>query len=442
MAGKPPESMDSQGESIKRKNSNDGGAIPKKVNTTDADDASGGSIPSTQANKTSPSTELSLADKHLKALTSNFLDNCFELDRPIDAESRELLLRFGFDVYKYISEKEAVSSVQILAKQMHEGFNMITSKLEYLHGQVTDLQSGKQEEKIKEAGKASYADMTKKLETIKPKDEEIEPQKTKLVDPNLAKKFTVLELKDKVDDEGFQEVRSKLTKKLMGRKVRVDKILKTSNGNVSLEYPTVDDQQKVEQILKEYKPPGANIRSSTVRQVAIALRGIPKYLSAEEVKADLVAWNSEHPFGFGNNEGWTLRLLQPADKRSRFQVGKIIAPINRAKTLLNENFKVYVALTALRVELWKPNHSRCAKCFRSDHVASQCSNETMCVICGGDHSKDSCSKKDRPESFACVVCVRQQKKDFKHMATNKDCPILLGEQMLEYKKVYNYVHHG
>ena len=436
-SSKDKENMDVDPESKKRKDRHgsegDSGGDSSEL---------GGIIPVSKKNKSVPPPEISQADKRLKAITQSFLDDNFELDRPIDAESRELLLRFGFEAYKYISGKEAVNNVQLLAKQMQEGFNLMTSKIEYLHGQVNDLQSVKQEEKMKEADKASYADMTKKLVTIKPKDEEIEPQKTELVDPNLAKKYTVLELGDKLDDEGFQEVRYKITKKLVGKQVRVDKILKTNNGNVSLEYPTVEDQQKVEKILHDYKPPGANIRSSTVRQVAVALRGIPKYLTPEDVKDDLVAWNSEHPFRFDNPEGWTLKLFQPTDKRSRFQVGKIIAPINRAKTLLNNTSKVYVALTALRVELWKPNHSRCVRCLRTGHVASQCKGDIKCVICGGDHSKDTCSKYDRPESFACVVCVREQKKDFKHKATNKDCPILLEEQMLEYKKVYNFVHHG
>ena len=439
MAGKtkPPDFMDSQGDSIKRKNSNEtGGSSLKGIKTGD----DGASDESPPINKNHQSNPIAV-DIRLKALTEEFLNNSFDIGGPISAETRALMLRFGVDVYKHISEKEAVNSVQLLATQMKEGFALVQQKIDYLHGQVRGIEEAKHEEKSKEAEKTSYANMAKKLGTMKPKDE-IEPKSTELEDPTIAKKFTVIELQEKVDDDGFQVVRSRLAKKLQGKQVRVDKILKTSKGNVSLEFPTIDDQKKVEQILRDSKAPGTNIRSSTVKQVAIALRGIPSYLSVDDVKAHLVEWNPDHPFKFGLNEGWTLKLVQPADKRSRFQIGKIIAPVDRARTLVNGNWKVYVALSALKVEIWKPNHSRCVKCFHSGHMASQCIGETTCVICGGVHAKDTCPKKDSPDLLACVVCVRAQKKDFKLTATTKDCPILLEEQLTEYKKVFNYIHHG
>ena len=411
-----------------------GGAIPKKGNTDYNEGESGGSTP----RKTNPN----VADTRVKAIVEEFLNNEFDTGGQISPETRELMLRFGVHVYKHFSEKEAVSSVQLLAAKMQEGFDVVQQKLDYLHEQVRDIEDSKNEVKSKEAEKTSYANMAKKLVSMKPKEEQIQPMSTELEDPTVAKKFTVLELQDKVDDEGFQIVRAKLTKKLQGQQVRVDKIVETNKGNVSLEFPTVDDQRRVENILRESKSPGTNIRSSTVKQVAVALRGIPSYLSVEDVKAHLVEGNPDHPFRFDLTEGWTLKLFQPSDKRSRYQLGKIIAPVDRARTLIDSRWKVYVALTALKVEIWKPNHTRCSKCLRSGHMAAQCSDVTTCVICGGDHAKDTCSKKDRPELRACVACVRDKKKDFKHTATTKDCPTLFEEQMMEYKKVFNYVHHG
>ena len=398
----------------------------------------------TVVNKKNKTDEQSAVDAHLKAVTVDFLNNEFEPKHPLNVDTREILIQFGIEMYKHITKKETINSVELLAKQMSEGFRQLNSKIDFIHGQVNEIQNEKEEEKKKEADKVSYAEMTKKLNTLKPKDEQIEPEKTKLEDAKLAKKFTVIELTNKVDEEGFQEVRSRLSKRLMGKQVRVDKIVKTNRGNISLEFPTLEDQKKVEHILSEAgnKPDGANLRSSTVKQIGVALRGIPSYLTEEEVKAHLKEWNLDHPFGFDNPEGWSLRLIKAADKRSHYQVGKIIAPLARAKTLLDNNWKVYVALTALKVEIWKPNHTRCAKCLRAGHTAKSCPHGTVCVICGGDHPKDDCRKKDRPDLLACVVCVREQKREFKHTATGKDCPILLAEQMSEYKKVFNFVHHG
>ena len=76
------------------------------------------------------------------------------------------------------------------------------------------------------------------------------------------RQFTVLDLEEKVDDEGFIEFKSKLTKKLMRKRARVDGIVKTAKGNVSLQYATDEEQRRVETILQEEPISGAKLRSS------------------------------------------------------------------------------------------------------------------------------------------------------------------------------------
>ena len=371
---------------------------------------------------------LSDLDVRLTALARDFLLNKFDPEVKLDAKTKELLIKFGAQSYKYIAEKEMLSSIAQLSNEMKAGFAAVNERL-------GKLETKEQPENA--SAKLTYANMVTKLTTLKP-EQTIEAKKIELEDETQAKKYTVIEMTEKVDDDGFQLVKSKLSRKLKGQHVRVDRILKTSSGNVSLEFPTCDAQKKVENILNRDPLPGVKLRSSSIKQASVAIRGIPIGLSVEEVKSQLKEENPDHPFGFeGTN--WNLRLVQSVEWKGRFQLGKITAPISQVKHLL-DNKKVYLEFTALKVDLWKPGHSRCNKCFRTGHVASSCNGDVSCVVCGGNHSMSMCDKRDRPDMMCCIVCVRTQQKNHRHKATLKDCPILHEESMQEYKKVFNQIH--
>ena len=372
---------------------------------------------------------VSQIDVRLNALARQYLLTKFDPDLKVDAKTRELLIRFGAQSYKFIAEKEMLGSIAQLSKEMHAGFAAVYDRLGKLETNESPENS---------PAKKTYASMVTKLSTLKP-EETIQPQKTELKDETQAKKYTVIEMPEKVDNDGFQLVKAKLSKTLKGQQVRVDRIVKTSSGNVSLEFPTCDAQRKVETILSRQPMPGVKLRSSSVKQASVALRGIPHGLSVEEVKNQLIEENPDHPFGFvGTN--WNLRLVQSTERKGRYQLGKITAPIAQIKQMLDSKVKIYLELTALKAELWKPGHSRCNKCFRSGHVSNACSHGVSCAVCGDNHSVSMCDKIDRPDMMSCIVCVRNRAQNHKHKASLKDCPILHEEAMQEYKKVYNQIY--
>ena len=387
------------------------------------------------SSRKSPKSE---ADRKLITLVENFFNERFETDCPVTAKTREVIIRFGVEVNKHLSEEianqiQSVNSVVQLRLLMKEGFESIVKRLEKLEN---DKSEGKPKP-TELSARSTYSDMLKKRTEVVPVSDKASPPAT-IEDDNQAKKFTVLEFENKVDDNGFTLVKSKLTKKLLKKQARVEKIIKTSTGNVAIQYDSLDQQQKVETILRDDPIEATRIRSSKNKSISIALKGISKEWKAEDVKRKLALENREHPF-FRQVLSWDLKLLDPIDSRSRYKMGKITTSLQSARILMNSP-KIYLDSMAVNAELWKPNHRRCHKCFKPNHVAAKCNDATKCSSCGGDHSAAQCDKKNAAKCEAkCIVCLRENK-SANHRATIKDCPILMDEQMEEFRKIFHFVY--
>ena len=243
----------------------------------------------------------------------------------------------------------------------------------------------------------------------------------------------------KVDEDGFIEVRNKLTRKLKNRKIRVERIVKTGPGNVALEFENAAQQLKVEEILRAEPLNGSKLRSSSSNTVAVALRGIPKELTKDEVERQLKEENPDHPV-FQTSD-WELKLLDQSVQGTKYKIGKLTTSLNSARIIL-KNPKIYLEWITLKADLWKPNHRRYSNCFETGHIGAKCNGRVRCSVCSGPHKADQCtSKRDHPDCAQCIVCLRaKQKAD--HQATLKECPILMKEQMDQFSKVYNNVYYG
>ena len=241
-----------------------------------------------------------------------------------------------------------------------------------------------------------------------------------------------------MDDSTFTVFKSRLTKKFLKKQARVEKIVRTSTGNVAIQYDCIDQQQKVEAILREEPIDAARVRSSKNKSISIALKGISKDWNVEDVKQSLVNENRDHQF-FRQAQSWDLRLIDPIDGRSRYKMGKITTSLQSARILMN-NPKIYLDSMAINAELWKPNHRRCHNCFKPNHVAAKCSDAVKCSSCGGDHAAAQCTKKNAPKCEAkCIVCLRENK-TANHRASIKECPVLMDEQMEEFRKIFHFMN--
>ena len=366
-------------------------------------------------------------DKKLEAFVEDYYLNKFQTEQRISASTRQMLIRFGVEVSKHITNQKSMDSMAILATQMKEGFDNLSARIAQLEKE--------KEPQTKIAAQLTFAEMAKKHAEAKPEGiKSVEPDE---IATKEMKKFSVLEMDQKVDDEGFILYRGRVSKKLKNRNVRVEKIIKTGSGNIALEYENREQQARVEQILRSEPLEGVKLRSSTIRQVDIALRGIPKELSEDDVKAELIDENPDHPFLISSD--WDLKLLKQTNQGAKYQIGKLTTPLESARILLKQP-KLYLQYVTINAELWKPNHKRCNQCFEIGHVRASCRSGVRCYFCGGDHDVSRCtSRKDHPDCVKCIVCARsKQKAD--HKATLQECPILMKEQMDKYSRVYKNVY--
>ena len=361
-------------------------------------------------------------------------------DGPLAPVSKNLLIKFAVAVHKHIAtvtneQGKSVNDFEGLRKMMFDGFQAMKARLERLektHSEGKPL--AEKVDPVPSKVKESYANMVTKLKEAKP-DANVKKRIEEIKEESTPKNYTVLDLAEKVDDEGFQVVRRKLQRSLKGKNVKVDRLVKTAKGNVSMEFASNDEQKKVETILSRDNHLGATIRSTQNKLVSVALRGIPRELTGDEVKAQLTDRNRD--LDVFSTTNWSLKLIQPSDRRNHYQIGKITTNLIFAKELLDAK-KIYIDLQAIKTELWKPNHSRCAKCLKSGHTAKNC-DDLRCVYCAGTHLSKDCHKKNWDDSAKCIICSRKQQ-NAKHRATMKECPVLMEETADEYWKICNYVY--
>ena len=74
--------------------------------------------------------------------------------------------------------------------------------------------------------------------------------------------------------------------------------------------------------------------------------------------------------------------------------------------------KVKVGYISYTVREYNPPPLRCFKCQRFGHLAGGCTSKTRCLICGGDHQRESCNRTNSPR---CVNCGKD------HIASSRDC---------------------
>ena len=434
--GKEP--MEATGTPDKRKTQ----PLSHNLSDSDEESATTKSAKRDEGNTATNSTKDLAVDAKLFGLVEDYYYTQFTTDwdePPITPAVRNLLVKFGVAVHKHLSEEieEQIGSINCVAdlrRMMKQGFDSVSARLAKLENAQSEGKAEVKPNPAEKSAQITYSNMLKKRSEVDP--ETVNPKQTeKIEDDSHARKYTVLELENKVDDESFITVRSKLTKQLLKKQARVEKIVKTSTGNVALQYDTVEQQQNVERILQDEPIAPLKIRSSKNRPVSIALRGITREMTKDEVKKSLALENREHTF-FRNAPSWDLQLIEPSDRRSRYQLGKITTSLQSARLLMNKP-KIYLDSMAVNAELWKPGHRRCNKCLKPGHVAARCT-EVKCHVCGGNHTAVQCSRKDSGEA-KCIVCLRE-KKSSNHRATIKECPILMTEQLEEYQRVYNCVY--
>ena len=137
-----------------------------------------------------------------------------------------------------------------------------------------------------------------------------------------------------------------------------------------------------------------------------------------------------------------LKKFGDDNQRRKTATWKMSVPKETAKELLKEDSRIFLGMKSIKVDLWSPGHKRCVRCFSNNHKANnlEACKKTICNLCAGDHEAKECRKKDRPDQHKCYVCEVNQKSDYKHQATVRDCPILRKEAEEEATKATAHIY--
>lgn len=177
----------------------------------------------------------------------------------------------------------------------------------------------------------------------------------------------------------------------------------TSNGTIMIK---TRDAKHFRLIQKTLTANNIDFISSMLpedRTLKVVLRGIPTYISPEELKSELESFNFNVKLikRFGMADKLMTMCLVLLNKESN---SKDIYEIS-------ELFYLKIKVEAFR----KSGVPQCFSCQRFGHSSFNCSHPPRCVKCAGEHKASDCPK-TREENPACCNCGGL------HTANFRGCP--------------------
>lgn len=191
------------------------------------------------------------------------------------------------------------------------------------------------------------------------------------------------------------------------------KSAKTTQQGIKVLVPTSDDHRALSRMLRERNVSFHTYTLPEERLLRVVIRGIPKEISSEEVKASLASQNL------------------PVHEVHRMVRGKMHEPYDMVMAVLDHTdsgkgiFKLESLCHLSGISIEAPRRkgftSQCHRCQLYGHSARNCFARPRCVKCLGDHATAECKRpKDRAlceEPPACVLCGQVG-----HPANYRGCP--------------------
>ena len=357
----------------------------------------------------------------LKTMIEDFYTREYKPEGCISPQEKDRLIEFSTLAVRNVLERLNIKDKIDLASRVDNGFDEIKSLLKKNQIGIPNPTSY--------AKAASTGVLTAISNT---KAAQLKPSPTV-----TSGRYTILKRAEKKieSEDELRAIKRQLQPKFKQANLRVDMVRKTAQGNLALEYLEEGDQKKVEQFLGANPIPGWEFRSSMEKNIAIALRGVPAFHDDKSLKKELEEFNSNHPFM--SHKGWSLIPVTSKSSRrgvQRTKTWKIIAPLDAARTLLNDP-RLMIEMQSLAAELWKPGPRRCFRCHSSEHTLKNCTAKPVCKFCTGTHDSQDCREQLKVETHKCIICIKAKQKNVQHCADHRECPLLEQEATQEFEKL-------
>ena len=395
-------------------------------------------------------------ETRVKSVILNEVMYGYNKDQQLSIDQQKEMIDFAYRAHVHLMNRE--NSELSLAIKIDSGFrqterilNDMMKRIEFLERNQKEevkkgsVKLGQIEEKCEQVRKATVPSPAEKtwslvVQKFSSKKNQEELLKEKNESLPTSNRFSVLEIEGGTvkNDSEVDVIRKEMYNRFKEEKIKVERIGKTKAGNVYVNYKDRAEQEKGDRILSQYPINQVKVRPQVDRGANLALRGVPKYLTEEDIRSQMAEFN-----GFEvcmDTDKCTLKEF--GDNNRWNNTWKITVPKEVARDLLHEECKIFLGMKAVKVELWYPGHRRCVNCFSANHRANAPSKclVKICNICSGEHHARDCRKRDRVDQHKCYVCAMNRKEDVNHLATVKDCPILIKEAEEEALKATSHIY--
>lgn len=198
--------------------------------------------------------------------------------------------------------------------------------------------------------------------------------------------------------------------------LKVDRLVLAGRSAVMVQ-STSDDLSRLPR--EKLEQAGLTVQPNNKLRPRLAIYGVPAELSAEEVKAALLAQNFDGETR--NHVEKDLQVLFKFGKRDQKSVHWIVETSAENRKLVVDKERLYIDWYSCRVH----DHVRVVRCYRCQkfgHLSKDCRSEIQCGHCAGSHESRDCPNKGATPK--CANCTRYGHSGTvtEHEAASLRCP--------------------
>ena len=230
--------------------------------------------------------------------------------------------------------------------------------------------------------------------------------------------------------------------------IQVSKTNVKDNGDVYVEFPCDENYQKFVPLLEDESFGENEIVRVKNKLPTVTILGVRNYTTKEEFIEKVKKQNPQLKEKLDQDSQFTIVYSKkPRDNAPEGKDGfQVVARVSEEvrKILKNSNDRIYVDLESYKV-VDRFYIKRCNNCQQFGHYEKDCTSESRCGYCSGNHKSVQCDQVEEGDlvNYKCVNCEHAGKNATGHSAHWHKCPTLLEQQKKAKKGIpyYNRKNH-
>lgn len=230
------------------------------------------------------------------------------------------------------------------------------------------------------------------------------------------------------DGETAKEIMMEIKKKVSPKTAKIRGTKETNKGNIIIECENHEAVKELKEKVEKSMGPKVNVEIVEKRKPKVKVMGMEDDFTKEEIQEYLMEMNGDI---FTSREQFNIVHIFSTPRMKGFKMeleSEVFELVMKRKSLMVGWFpcRVQECLDVLR----------CYKCQEFGHKSTNCTKETICAKCGGEHVFQVC----QAEKEQCINCMNVNKAaklslDVNHTAWSNTCSVLRRKEDLERRKI-------